>query len=636
MTDYKDEKGRWDWWNEDKDDVKEKPSSGSKGYTSGYSGPYGYSSGGRRSYDSKKGSLSDFWGGRFGGFKSWFGSSGTKSNEIRYVETLNSVERCARIVHGKEFGFTWNKEDTNDGTVLLDIKPIKEKRTDWDEAQNVDAVVGGALGEAGMKAHGYKMLAHEINHALLRHRLNAPQEVCETTARVVNWVAGRDKVLDSFPGYSGYFGRNRDFYQTPTSAAELQTQLASLPEDSLTRAAMTAAWNLTAPDEARIAATPEIDEVEKALAKASEDPRNGFRPVTEALKRFKVTPQEEDANGKKGKEVAKAAAKAMGMEGDAKEAMDSEEAESIMAKAEKELQKEDNSKLMIPPGFSRIHLMSVWQRGAADSINGWLRSQIERSYHKTRSQVRPLVEKTRAALSFRNERVTMDELGLRRGMLDENALADPFMGRVNVFKRQEIQTAPSVAFGILVDESGSMMGHRAEMARQCAVLLHEATRGLSGVAVSIWGHTGNCNPNGDGAVALRYIERGQGDATFLGAIMGRANNFDGFAIAYAVKQMQEQTPASENKILLVLCDGYPRGTGYGGSPAMNHVAQIVKHARKRGIDVYGLGMGNGLDDRGMTHQFGSKGYRIVDDVAQLPKVLGDILKKALKEGVVGT
>src|SRR5690606_14022364 len=74
---------------------------------------------------------------------------------------------------------------------------------------------------------------------------------------------------------------------------------------------------------------------------------------------------------------------------------------------------------------------------------------------KALPHIRPLLEKTRAALSFRNEQEAMDELGLRRGHIDEGGLYKIAFGDPRIFARTEIKAQPKVHFGILVDESGS-------------------------------------------------------------------------------------------------------------------------------------------------------------------------------------
>lgn len=271
-------------------------------------------------------------------------------------------------------------------------------------------------------------------------------------------------------------------------------------------------------------------------------------------------------------------------------------------------------------------------------------------YNTQRRFIAPYVQRVREKLSFRNEIASLDERGLRRGMVDEGSISNVAFGARDVFRRQDIISSPSVHVGILIDQSGSMSSQVAgygsldgyQIAQQTAILLHEACKNLAGVRVSIWGHNTVGQYNTEGPTVYRYLEAGRGDALNLGSIRPGGGNADGFCIAYCGKRLQELSQPEEQRILFVLADGAPAAhlqihgrwvdyldpVGSGG----RHTRDQVNALRRSGTQVFLLGMGNAFKARAGEAMFGKDGYQIVQNMQDVPKAMGRLLEKVLRSG----
>jgi hypothetical protein len=328
------------------------------------------------------------------------------------------------------------------------------------------------------------------------------------------------------------------------------------------------------------------------------------------------------------------AARAIGMDASSRSEaglnrLDDEKAAEVTDAVEREYRLTDLRKELIEPnppaGIARPKMYSI-------------KGEISRTgYNAALQSIRSLVAKTRAGLLFRNNESALHEYNLRRGRLDEAAIFKLSFNDPKVFREVEIVGAPKVDIGILVDESGSMsngLSSRSYIARRCTILLAEALRGIRGVSLSVWGHTGNWHMRGaDGALVFRYIENGVGDVNGLGDISGRGNNYDSWAINWVVKRMLDVTK-NEHKILFVLCDGKPAGQGYGQGPAMDHVNQIVKAARRHGVEVFALGMGSDLRGADLERMYGKGRWMLVPDPKDLPNVVAKLMRQALRAGTI--
>ena len=153
------------------------------------------------------------------------------------------------------------------------------------------------------------------------------------------------------------------------------------------------------------------------------------------------------------------------------------------------------------------------------------------------------------------------------------------------FKNKKDPTGkPKVAFGILVDESGSMWEDEKYLAaRDTAILLHNILSNTD-VPHLIVGHTGTdetCDLN----VYHDFEEIGKKDCFRLAGISDNNGNRDGAAITYCCEKLLKRTEA--DKVLIVISDGEPAEVGFYDTDALNDTKLTVKEYSRKGITVFG-------------------------------------------------
>lgn len=174
--------------------------------------------------------------------------------------------------------------------------------------------------------------------------------------------------------------------------------------------------------------------------------------------------------------------------------------------------------------------------------------------------------------------------GASSGRLDRKAIYrykyDP-----NIFYNNTYKTLESdLAFGIILDESGSMSGSGIKDGRITMVVLHETLKAL-GINHSIIGHTSDGKYHSD---ICRY-QAFQEDKTYrvcknYGIIKTEAKdgNCDSGALYYMEKALDRVR--NKDKICLIFSDGAP--TECSGTD----LKEQVRHMEKKGIKVIGIGI----------------------------------------------
>ena len=175
--------------------------------------------------------------------------------------------------------------------------------------------------------------------------------------------------------------------------------------------------------------------------------------------------------------------------------------------------------------------------------------------------------------------------GQRTGKLDRKAMyrykSTPDIFYNNTYKQLE----SDLAFGVILDISGSMHGKGIENGRITMIILHETLKAL-GINHCILGHT--CY----GGMYRCDIERYQSfreDATYtvcknyaLANLRARSGNCDSGALHYMEKAMERVH--NRDKIVLMFSDGAP--TECTGTDLIEQ----VKNMERKGIKVIGIGI----------------------------------------------
>lgn len=174
--------------------------------------------------------------------------------------------------------------------------------------------------------------------------------------------------------------------------------------------------------------------------------------------------------------------------------------------------------------------------------------------------------------------------GMSAGRLDRKTIYrykyDP-----NIFYNNTYKTLESdLAFGIILDESGSMSGSGIENGRITMVVLHETLKAL-GINHSIIGHTSDGKHHSD---IYRY-QAFQEDKTYkvcknyaVVATEAKSGNCDSGALYYMEKALDRVR--NKDKICLIFSDGAP--TECTGTELKDQ----VRHMERKGIKVIGIGI----------------------------------------------
>lgn len=222
----------------------------------------------------------------------------------------------------------------------------------------------------------------------------------------------------------------------------------------------------------------------------------------------------------------------------------------------------------------------------------------------------PMLNKYKAALLFRDD-VPVDSLKLsREGTVDDDELWRWAADDWRVFQEKEEKRRVSARVYLLVDMSGSMSGEKLSAAQRMARLFIEALTSMDGVTPKVYGHTGDVGTDdrthfmSNTAQIYRLWEPGD-KMSRLGLIMTKphGNNYDGHAIAWVARQMQDEAQGDEQKILIVLSDGLPAGTNYGGEQGMGHVRKVVTDAKRKGIRVLQMAIDTAMDESRQKKMF---------------------------------
>lgn len=235
-------------------------------------------------------------------------------------------------------------------------------------------------------------------------------------------------------------------------------------------------------------------------------------------------------------------------------------------------------------------------------------------YEEALQQVRSQIQALRATFAFRRLERSTVERDLRHGRLDFRKLAGAVIGgSPRIYKRRVISPVRGVAICLLLDESGSMSGLKAEATMRVAVLLAESLRGIAGVELEVYSHTSS--EEDDAACLIRHLAgKGVPDHRAIGSYAGQqmGYNYDHQAILTVARLFREATK-SPHRWLIVISDGQPSGQHYGGTPAIAATRDAVASVRRRGIKVINIA----IDDFCSEELFGKSWVLRFTDLSAL-------------------
>lgn len=216
----------------------------------------------------------------------------------------------------------------------------------------------------------------------------------------------------------------------------------------------------------------------------------------------------------------------------------------------------------------------------------------------------------RNLFTMKNESYKFSMKSMKSGRFDESKLVEARAGVPTVYERMGTVQTDQICIIILVDESGSMNGKgpgsvpgkyitKISSARKAAIYLNEVFGKIPGVDLFIYGHT---EGNYTYSTIRVYREPGlQMDPFALGDLQARGSNRDGEAILACAKRVRRHT--DKNGIYMVISDGQPAGSDYGGRAAIEHTRMSVKKAEKLGFQVVQIAIDSSVPSEQMFTNF---------------------------------
>jgi cobalamin biosynthesis protein CobT len=218
---------------------------------------------------------------------------------------------------------------------------------------------------------------------------------------------------------------------------------------------------------------------------------------------------------------------------------------------------------------------------------------------------------------------------MRSGRLDTDKLAEARQGVQTIYERMGEVKTNKLCVTVLVDESGSMHGSKADKAREAAIFLKESLEGVPDVELFIYGHTADIashyvsHMGGKGGHGTTQILVYKEPGTYtppksMGGINGRYENRDGVAILATAKRVRQKT--QNQGVFIVISDGEPSAQNYGGTTARQHVKKSAIEVEKMGFQVIQVTIG------GHRSKEMFKNVIDMDDVSKFPTQFVGFLK----------
>lgn len=187
---------------------------------------------------------------------------------------------------------------------------------------------------------------------------------------------------------------------------------------------------------------------------------------------------------------------------------------------------------------------------------------------------------------------------------------------------------PELAVGLLLDESGSMSAcDRCTYARASAIILHDFCQNL-GIPVMVYGHSTGYSESSNTVELYSYAEfegYDHDDKYRMMDISARGSNRVGAALRFVADQLSKRPETV--KILILVSDGQPADTGYGGSAAEEDLRGIKQEYQRKGILFVAAAIG---DDKQNIERIYGDSFLDITDLNQLPTKLTAVVKRHVR------
>jgi hypothetical protein len=267
-------------------------------------------------------------------------------------------------------------------------------------------------------------------------------------------------------------------------------------------------------------------------------------------------------------------------------------------------------------------------------------------YRKNVNKLRARIGALKNRIKLQAEEAVLFHRGLKSGGLDDGSLFKLGIDRKEetLFELREILAKPSIAFGLLIDESGSMRSTssfctmcctRSAIARDVAIMLAEALSGFDGLKLCVMGHTTGDNNRGETLWMRHYLTPEHPHIESVMNVAGIADNLDGYAMESAARCMARWFPEIANKHLMVISDGQPAGMGYGGPSAARHMRTVCDKSRVLwGVNIVGIGIDKAYPPEVGAAMYGPGKSVVLDDSMGSLTILANYITRIVQRANV--
>lgn len=608
---------------------------------------------------------SDWWGGSK--YYDWGGASTGSDLAKKFAVALQAVQSTVKVIdthirrmqvkladtdmmeRAKQGFLPTSMTDFTNREIYVSASALQDAKLESGDA--IDVTTGFALHEASHSEH-----TEERVKVLRQPTTMSPLGVSAHIFNVVEDARIEGKTTENFPGFGGYFDRTLEYmwdnFMKPNLGkfskwTDLEAKLNAItaitrwPDqfrptaDADPEMKVEFEWwrqwadryldNSVSPRQTlidameRLAQDPETKKQLDKLSQAEAQAKLDAHDIEEALRQARQIMSD---NGIKPSSACSSLSNPMGhMEGiERKGGLARDIAQTSHRYAQEELEQMTKEMMQFPNAKSVPRAITILHPMESD--------RSRRAYKKPTTGI---VSRMRSSFLMRPSAMEWTERLLKTGSVDEDEIWRAGTGSdYRFFEQKRVESSPDAHIALLVDQSGSMSGDKIQQAMLAATVIHACVKDMYGTRVSVFCHTADTADAGPGGMVIyRVWETGEPLSRMgIPFAMQMGNNWDGYAIGWVAQEMLKVARPDEQRILIVLSDGYPNGGGnYGGEPAMDHMRDVGKWAERQGIDVIQIAIDPSMRPEQQSRMF--KHWVPFTTIEQLPSQVLSLLKKLL-------
>tara|TARA_R100001510_G_C7656076_1_gene215693 strand:+ start:2106 stop:4409 length:2304 start_codon:yes stop_codon:yes gene_type:complete len=257
-------------------------------------------------------------------------------------------------------------------------------------------------------------------------------------------------------------------------------------------------------------------------------------------------------------------------------------------------------------------------------------------YEVWKEDIKQHINRMRSVFRFRLGHRNYRETEKKRGRLHRRRLARS-QSTDRIFYRKHTKSDNGIAICLLLDESGSMgyvdtssrphLNGKSDAVARLAVLMAEVLKDVPGVELEVYSYT-SCGSNGEDNHMKYLYGKNNPDVRSIGAYNPGQMNYDHQAIKTAANLFKKNTE-NDNRLMIVMSDGQPHGSNYGGPEAEELTKRTALEVEKRGVEILHIAIED-FDNRCMfknSLQFTD----IPELINNMRRLMTKIIKRATEE-----